>query len=120
MSRRPIHAGVFITTNHKVGGLFLPPDDRRHYVAWSTVEPGGFSPDDWGKYWTRLNMGGAEAVANHLQHLDLSGFNPKAPPPHTQAFLEMADAMRAEEESERDQANQDIMPGRTQHQHSPA
>ena len=37
--------GVIITTNHKVGGLFLPPDDRRHFVAWSTVEPSAFSPD---------------------------------------------------------------------------
>lgn len=27
--------GVIITTNHKADGLFLPPDDRRHYVAWS-------------------------------------------------------------------------------------
>jgi hypothetical protein len=24
--------GIIVTTNHKVGGLFLPPDDRRHFV----------------------------------------------------------------------------------------
>jgi hypothetical protein len=92
--------GVILTTNHKVGGLFLPPDDRRHFVAWSTVEPSDFSPDAWTKYWARLNAGGAEAVANHLKALDLAHFNPKAPPPHTQAFWEMVNAMRTEEESE--------------------
>ena len=27
--------GVIITTNHKTDGIFLPADDRRHYVAWS-------------------------------------------------------------------------------------
>ena len=94
--------GVIITTNHKVGGLFLPPDDRRHYVAWSTVEPSAFRRGHWAKYWARLNAGGAEAVADHLRALDLSRFNPKAPPPHTQAFWEMANAMRSEEESEMD------------------
>ena len=27
--------GVVITTNHRLDGLYLPPDDRRHYAAWS-------------------------------------------------------------------------------------
>jgi hypothetical protein len=27
--------GMVITTNHKADGLYLPADDRRHYVAWS-------------------------------------------------------------------------------------
>ena len=26
---------VIITTNHKVNGIYLPADDRRHFVAWS-------------------------------------------------------------------------------------
>jgi hypothetical protein len=26
---------VIITTNHKTDGIYLEPDDRRHYVAWS-------------------------------------------------------------------------------------
>jgi len=92
--------GVIITTNHKVGGLFLPPDDRRHFVAWSTVEPGAFDAAYWAGYWARLDAGGADAVADHLRALDLGGFNPKAPPPRTQAFYEMVNAMRSEEESE--------------------
>jgi hypothetical protein len=92
--------GVIITTNHKVGGLFLPADDRRHFVAWSTIEPSDFTPDQWAEYWAKLNAGGADAVADHLKSLDLARFNPKAPPPHTQAFWEMVNAMRSEEESE--------------------
>ena len=92
--------GAIITTNHKVGGLFLPPDDRRHFVAWSTAEPSAFTPDDWMKYWSTFNAGGAYAVADHLRQRDLTRFNPKAPPPHTQAFWEMVNAMRSEEENE--------------------
>jgi hypothetical protein len=97
-------AGVIVTTNHKVGGLYLPVDDRRHFVAWSTKEMSDFAPAYWGKYWARLNAGGADAVAKHLRTLDLKGFDPKAPPKHTQAFLEMVDAMRSEEESDMDDA----------------
>ena len=31
----PNVCGVIISTNHKTNGIFLPPEDRRHYVAWS-------------------------------------------------------------------------------------
>lgn len=31
--------GVVITTNHKTDGIYLPADDRRHYVAWSRKLP---------------------------------------------------------------------------------
>jgi Family of unknown function (DUF5906) len=89
--------GVIITTNHKVGGLFFPADDRRHYVAWSAFEPGDF---DHIGFFRKLHEGGALAVARHLAEVDLSRFDPKAPPPHTQAFWEMANAMRSEDESE--------------------
>jgi hypothetical protein len=27
--------GLIITTNHKADGIYLPADDRRHFVAWS-------------------------------------------------------------------------------------
>jgi Family of unknown function (DUF5906) len=92
--------GVIITTNHKVGGLFLPSDDRRHFVAWSPIERSAFNEAYWGRYWERLEAGGAAAVAHYLRTLDLEGFNPKAPPPRTQAFYEMVNAMRSEKESE--------------------
>jgi hypothetical protein len=29
-----------MTTNFKTGGIYLPKDDRRHYVCWSKVEKG--------------------------------------------------------------------------------
>jgi hypothetical protein len=96
----PNVVGVIITTNHKVGGIFLPADDRRHYVAWSNVEQSEFGGDYWPKYWAKLDAGGVAAVAMHLRRLDLKGFNPKAPPPRTQAFWEIVNAMRSEEESE--------------------
>ena len=35
--------GVVITTNYKSNGVFLPADDRRHYVAWSDLTKGDFS-----------------------------------------------------------------------------
>ena len=30
--------GIVMTTNHRAHGLYLPPDDRRHFVAWSETE----------------------------------------------------------------------------------
>jgi Family of unknown function (DUF5906) len=46
----PNLCGVIITTNHKTDGLFLPADDRRHYVAWSDLTKEEFEAD----YWLRL------------------------------------------------------------------
>ena len=34
----PNCCAVIITTNHKTDGMFLPADDRRHYVAWSDLK----------------------------------------------------------------------------------
>ena len=38
----PNVAGTAITTNSKETGLFLPPDDRRHFVAWSELDQDDF------------------------------------------------------------------------------
>ena len=35
--------GFLITTNHKTDGIYLPADDRRHYVAWSQRTKEDFS-----------------------------------------------------------------------------
>ncbi|ANY76816.1 hypothetical protein BB934_00100 [Microvirga ossetica] len=97
----PNVCGVVITTNNKVGGLYLPEDDRRHFIAWS-----GRTKDDFAAaYWSGLydwldRQGGREAVAGFLHRYDLSGFDPKAPPPHTPAFYEIASASRASEDDE--------------------
>ena len=39
--------GIIITTNYKETGLFLPPDDRRHFVLWSDCQPQDFRPEDF-------------------------------------------------------------------------
>src|SRR5262249_40745744 len=39
--------GVILTTNYKTNGLYLPADDRRHYVAWSTLQEGDFDVVRW-------------------------------------------------------------------------
>ena len=38
---------VIMTTNHKTGGIYLPADDRRHFVAWSFVKKTDFSREHW-------------------------------------------------------------------------
>ena len=44
--------------------------------------------------------GGTDVVANYLANLDLSGFDPKAPPPQTAAFWEIVNASRTPEDAE--------------------
>jgi hypothetical protein len=94
--------GVVITTNHKTDGIYLAPDDRRHYVCWSDLikEDPHFQGGYWDKLWNWYYDGGFGHVAAFLQQRDLSGFNPKAPPPQTEAFWAIVNASRAPEESE--------------------
>jgi hypothetical protein len=92
--------GVVITTNHKADGIYLPADDRRHYVAWSDLKMKGFPGDYWNKLHRWYASGGTEHVAAYLAELDLSDFDPKAPPEKTAAFWEIVDAGRAPEDSE--------------------
>lgn len=99
--------GLIITSNHKTDGLYLPADDRRHFVAWSEAKREEFDAD----YWTRLygwyenggsgvHHGGIGHVVAYLRQLDLSGFDPKAPPPKTAAFWAMVQAGEAPESGE--------------------
>jgi Family of unknown function (DUF5906) len=92
--------GCIITTNHLADGLYLPPEDRRHYVAWSDAKPQDFRDNYWDEYWEWLNDGGDSHVADFLSSVDISGFNPKAPPPKTRAFWEIVGAARTGEENE--------------------
>jgi hypothetical protein len=94
----PNVTGVIITSNHKVDGIFLPADDRRHFVAWSDLDKEDFDPGYWQRLWAWYGSGGDRHVAAYLAELDLSGFDPKAPPPKTQAFWEIVDASRAPED----------------------
>jgi hypothetical protein len=92
--------GVIITTNHKTDGFYLPPDDRRHYVAWSTLTKEMFQPEYWTTLYGWYENGGHGHVAAHLRQLDISTFNPKAPPPKTRAWHDIVDSNRAPEDAE--------------------
>lgn len=92
--------GVVITTNHLNGGLYLPPDDRRHFVAWSERTMHDFTPDYWTNLYQWYEQGGYADVAAYLAELDLSGFNPKEPPPKTTAFWDMVSSNLAPEDAE--------------------
>jgi hypothetical protein len=92
--------GIILTTNYKINGIYLPAEDRRHYVAWSDRKPEDFDKDYWNKLFTWYDAGGDCHVAAFLAAYDLSGFDPKAPPPKTQAFWDIVEANRAPENSE--------------------
>jgi hypothetical protein len=92
--------GIIITTNHKTDGIYLPDDDRRHYVAWSDANKVDFTADYWNNLYGWFDSGGDGHVAAFLAARDLSAFDPKAPPARTNAFLEIVDAGRAAEDSE--------------------
>jgi hypothetical protein len=91
---------VFITTNHKQDGIYLPAEDRRHFVAWSDRKKQDFDPDYWTKMWKYYDRGGDRHVAAYLAGLDLSTFDPKAPPPRTEAFWAIANGNRSPEDAE--------------------
>ena len=59
--------GVIITTNHKADGIYLPADDRRHYVAWSELTKDDFDPTYWNRLWRWYQQGGDRIVASISQ-----------------------------------------------------
>jgi hypothetical protein len=96
----PNVCGVIITTNHKTDGIYLPSDDRRHFVAWSDLDRNSFEPEYWTTLWGWYNSGGDGHVAAYLADLDITEFDAKAPPPTTHAFWEIVQASRAPEDGE--------------------
>jgi hypothetical protein len=92
--------GVLFTTNNRTDGLYLPADDRRHYVAWSEAQKEDFSDSYWTGLWQWLGQGGTWHVIEYLRTLDLAGFNPKAPPLTTAAFWTIVHANNAPEDAE--------------------
>jgi hypothetical protein len=66
--------GFILTTNHKTDGLYLPADDRRHYVAWSNCTKDEFTPEYWNGIWSWYDEGGFGHVAGlslRTRHLRL-------------------------------------------------
>jgi hypothetical protein len=98
----PNVCGVVVTTNHKTDGIYLPPEDRRHYVVWSnfTREDAAFGDNYWNNLYRFYENGGYGHVAAYLMNRDIGGFDPKAPPPKTAAFWSVVDSNRAPEEAE--------------------
>lgn len=93
--------GVIITTNHKTDGIYLPADDRRHFVAWSERTKDDFVPGYWSEIWEWYDKaGGIGHVGAFLRDLDLSSFDPKAPPPKTPAWYAVVAAGSAPEDAE--------------------
>jgi hypothetical protein len=98
----PNCCGVVITTNHKTNGIYLPADDRRHFVAWSerTKEDERFQNAYWNELWAYYANGGLQHVAAYLRQRNIVRFDPKAPPPKTPAFWAIVDASRPPEDAE--------------------
>ena len=92
--------GVVITTNHKADGIYLPADDRRHYVAWTDLTKASFVDSYWSRIWKWYANGGDRHVTAYLDEYDLGKFDAKAPPQQTQAFWDIVDSNRAPEEGE--------------------
>jgi len=84
-------SAMVITTNYR-DALYLPPDDRRHYVAFSERRSEELPAVFWNKFWAWYEDGGFAHVAALLYQHDLSGFDPKAEPPKTDAFRYMVSA----------------------------
>ena len=89
--------GVILTTNYPQDGLYLPPDDRRHYVAGTEVTKDDFEDDFWPEFWAWYRAGGLADVVAYLATYDLSDFDPKKPPEKTEAFWRMVDGGMAPE-----------------------
>jgi hypothetical protein len=102
---------VIITTNHKTDGIYLPADDRRHYVAWSDATKEDFTPDYWASLYRWYEDQGYRNVAAYLTQVDLAGFNAKAPPRTTLAFQAIINANRAPEDAELADALDEIAKG---------
>ena len=97
----PNVVGPAITTNHKLDAYYLPPDDRRHLVAWSDQKKEEFGEAYFQRLWDYLrSQGGMGHVAAFLMARDLSKFNPHAPPRRTEAFWAIVNAARAPEDTE--------------------
>jgi hypothetical protein len=81
---------VVITSNNKLNGLHIDPDDRRHFVAWCPNEKQ--SPEYFNALWPWTMNGGKQIVFGYLQKLALNGWDAKAPPPKTEAWHQIVEA----------------------------
>lgn len=89
---------LIVTTNHGVDGLFIDPEDRRHFCAWSDapkmLEAEAIAMWDW------YDAGGMDYVAHYLANLDLNarGWNRNKPPPQTAWWHQLVEGGRPAED----------------------
>jgi hypothetical protein len=97
----PNVTGVIFTTNHH-DGLYLPADDRRHHVSFcENYSKDDFDPEYWKALWNWYGDGGLANVIAYLEQPErLAGFDPKNPPPKTEAWHEMVTQGCSPEEAE--------------------
>jgi hypothetical protein len=90
---------LILTTNHGVDGVFLPPEDRRHYCAWSDADK--MTEDESADIWEWYKAGGLDYVAFYLANLDLTAtdFNRTAPPPQTAWWHQLVEGGRSSEDA---------------------
>ncbi len=77
----------FFFCSNNPAALYLEPDDRRFFVHRHEVYLEATIGKPW-LLWAQTSEGKA-ALFWHLLHVDLTGFNPDAPPPITPAKLAM-------------------------------
>jgi hypothetical protein len=93
--------GLVVTTNRKTDGIYLPSDDRRHFVCWSERAKENFAEKYWTEKWNwLLHEGGATHVAAYLARRDLKNFDPCAVPRATAAFEEIVNANLSPEDAD--------------------
>jgi hypothetical protein len=93
----PNLCGVVLTTNYRTDAIYLPSDDRRHFVLWSELVKEEIKSEYWKELWAWYTQGGFGHVAAYLSAYDLKAFNSKAPPPQTEAWHALVDTGRAPE-----------------------
>ncbi|QND55661.1 primase-helicase family protein [Mesorhizobium huakuii] len=91
-----------MTTNHMTDGMYLPANDRRHYVAWSKLKTVDIPAGYFKRLYSWYENGGDAIVADYLANLDLDamGFDPKAAPVKTEAFWAIVGASAVPEDAE--------------------
>jgi hypothetical protein len=89
-----------VCTTNEQDGLYLPPEDRRVYPAWTKIKPADFPKNYWPELWSWYRNGGYGHVAAFLGSLDLSGFDAKAPPPRNALHRRIINAHQPAESAE--------------------
>jgi hypothetical protein len=89
-----------MTTNYQTGGMYLPSDDGRHFVVWSTIVRAVVGDAHYIRLWSWLNNGGMENCAAYLMAIDVRDFDPMSPPEKTAAFWAMVDGGQSDESND--------------------